>query len=45
MGVTRRVSALIVIAGLLRVFDVHDTVQAAVRAFERMQLLPRPVAA
>ena len=32
-AVSRRVSVLIVIAGLLRVFDVHDTVSEAVRAF------------
>ena len=45
VGVTRRISASIVISGLLRVFDVHDRVADAVDAFERMQLLPRPVAA
>ena len=39
VGVTRRISARIVITGLLRVFDVHDTAQAAVRAFRRMRLL------
>ena len=32
-AVSRRVSVLIVVAGLLRVFDVHDTVSEAVRAF------------
>ena len=32
-AVSRRVSVVIVIAGLLRVFDVHDTVSEAVRAF------------
>ena len=45
VGVTRPISALVAISGLLRVFDVHDTVTAAVRAFERMQSLPHPVAA
>ena len=45
VGVTRRMSALVAISGLLRVFDVHDTVQAAIRTFERMQSLPHPVAA
>ena len=45
VGVTRPISALIAISGLLRVFDAHDTVQAAVRAFERMQLLQSPAAA
>ena len=45
VGVTRPTGALIAISGLLRVFDVQDTVTAAVRAFERMQLLAHPVAA
>lgn len=45
VGVTRRISAVIAIAGLLRVFDVYDTVQSAVRAFRRMQLLLRSIVA
>ncbi len=45
VGVTRRISASIVISGLLRVFDVYDTVPAAARAFERMQMLQSPAAA
>ena len=45
VGVTRRISVRILISGLLRVFDVHDTVPAAVRAFERMRLSQSPVAA
>ena len=45
MGVTRRISALIVISGLLRAFNVYDTVPAAALAFERMQTLQSRAAA
>ena len=44
-AVSRRLSDLIVIAGLLRVFDVYDTVQEAVRAFALVGLALIPVTA
>ena len=44
-AVSRRLSDLIVIAGLLRVFDVYDTVPEAVRAFALMGFALIPVTA
>ena len=44
-AVSRRISDLIVVAGLLRVFDVHDTVPEAVRACALVGLALIPVTA
>ena len=44
-ALTRRLNDLIVISGLLRVFDVHDTVPQAVLAFDAVAAAPLPAAA
>ncbi len=41
----RRINELIVIGGLLRVFDVHDTVPEAIRAFDLVRQAPLALAA